>query len=312
MNPMVSIVITTRNRRDELATALESCLAQDYKPLEVLVFDDASTDGTLEFVREKYPPVRVFRTEARQGLIVLRNWGFRESRGEMVFSLDDDAYYTDKNTLSLTVEVFKADPTVGAVALPFIEPRKPLRSGASDAPAPGSEVRSYRGCAHAVLRNAALKAGGYREFFIHQGEERDLCVRMLQHGYRVVYGAGSPVVHLVSDTRDQERINVFGVRNTLLFDSLNIPHPYMVPRWLLDAARLFAYKLSLRNLPSRLGYVLRGLGSCVRHAADRHPVAREVYLRYRSLPGHGPIPAPSTPCPSPLMQAQDSAGPKGA
>ena len=292
MNPAASIVITTRNRREELATALESCFAQDCAPLEVLVFDDASTDGTSDFVKKRFPEARVFRTEAREGLIVLRNRGFRESRGDIVFSIDDDAYYTDRGTVGEAVRMFKDNDRIGAIALPFIEPRKPMPAGARNLPAPGSDLRSYRGCAHAVRREAALKAGGYREFFVHQGEERDLCIRLRQEGYRIVYGSGAPVVHMVSPTRDQGRMDFFGVRNTLLFDMLNIPHPYFLARWGLDAIRLFVYKLSVRSLPARFGYVLQGFRDCLGYARFRHPVSTDVYRRYRSLPGHGPMAAP--------------------
>ena len=74
--PTVSIVLFTRNRKEELLTALESCFAQNHRPLEVLVFDDASTDGTEEAVRTSFPEVRFFREESNRGIAALRNRGF--------------------------------------------------------------------------------------------------------------------------------------------------------------------------------------------------------------------------------------------
>lgn len=295
---MASIVVTTRNRRDELTIALESCFAQDYSPLEVLVFDDASADGTSELVRSRFPSARVFRTESHEGLIVLRNRGFRESRGECVFCLDDDAYYSDRGAVTRAMSVFAEDPRVGALALPFIEPRTPAPAPSAPPLAPGAEVRSYRGCAHAVRRSAALALGGYREYFVHQGEERDLAIRMMDRGYSVAAGAGLPIVHLVSTVRDRARMDYYGVRNTLLFDGLNIPHPYVVPRVLADAAQLFVYKLRVGSAVRRIRYVLAGFGACVSYARHRTPVSRSTYRHFRSLPVHTALPW-SDPAPPP-------------
>ena len=62
---LASICIVTRNRKADLLRALGSCLAQSYRPLEVLVFDDASTDGTEQDVLARFPQVRYFRSDQR-------------------------------------------------------------------------------------------------------------------------------------------------------------------------------------------------------------------------------------------------------
>lgn len=287
--PRASVVIATRNRRAELLRTVEACLRQTYEPLEVLVYDDASEDGTAETVREAFPDVRVYRSDPHVGYIALRNRGFREARGEFVFSLDDDSYFTCEETVARAVKLFDAKPQASAIALPYVEPhtnnpQKKMRT----APENG-QLRSYVGCAHALRRQVALELGGYREFLIHQGEERDLSIRMLDQGYDVVYGEGRPIVHEYSEQRNLPRLEYFGVRNTLLFDMLNVPLPHVVPRLASDTLKLFVYKLTAGNMHRRAWYVLCGLGSCVQHLGKRSAVGRATYARYRSMPGHGPI-----------------------
>ena len=95
--PAASVVITSRNRKDDLLTAIDSCLHQSV-PVEILVYDDASTDGSADAVTQKFPSdqfphVRVFRQETPTGYIVLRNRGARDARTNYIISIDDDAVF---------------------------------------------------------------------------------------------------------------------------------------------------------------------------------------------------------------------------
>lgn len=94
-----SIVITSRNRIAQLELAIQSSLAQSGTEIEVLVYDDASSDGTADLIRRRYPAVRLFADTTRRGLVVRRNQGFRDARGEFIFSLDDDAFFMSPSTL---------------------------------------------------------------------------------------------------------------------------------------------------------------------------------------------------------------------
>lgn len=110
----------------------------------------------------------------------------------------------------------------------------------------------------------------------------------MDHDFDIVYARTCPVFHMYSPVRDREAMSYLGVRNTLLFDFLNVPHPYLIPRLAKDAAQLLVYRIRWTTILTRLGYVVGGLGACIRYAKHRHPVARAVYRRYRSLPAHCP------------------------
>ena len=118
----VTVVITTRNRKDSLRTALQSVLTQTAKP-EVLVIDDASTDGTAEMVRGEFPTVRLDQSPQALGLIVQRNRGASLANGDIIFSIDDDAAFSTPHVIEQTLAEFEHD-RVGAVAIPFINVNK--------------------------------------------------------------------------------------------------------------------------------------------------------------------------------------------
>jgi GT2 family glycosyltransferase len=300
--PLASVVIATRNRAESSLRAVESCFQQDCR-LEVILFDDASDDGTDEIIRRAFPDTRIFRGSARAGYIVNRNLGFAEAKGDFVFSLDDDAYFSEPGTVSRTLETFARDPKIGAVAIPYVEHlvrrsvsslKYPFRAK------PGDELRSYVGCAHAVRREAALAVGGYRDFFIHQGEERDFCLRLRAAGWRIVYGAGAPVVHLVSANRDAKRVTYYGARNQILFLMLNVPFPEALLRVVWVSQATIRYRFTWATLPTKLKGISAGLFEGLKRLRLRRPVSRKTYRRFRSLPAHGPedrylaLPEPAT------------------
>ncbi len=87
--PSVSVVIPTHNRRDTLLRALESVRVQTRPPMEIIVVDDGSTDGTPETVEQKFPEVIVVR-QSNSGVSAARNRGIRESSGQWIAFLDSD------------------------------------------------------------------------------------------------------------------------------------------------------------------------------------------------------------------------------
>lgn len=88
----VSVVIPTCNRRSVIDRALVSVLDQTRPPLEVVVVDDGSTDGTHEYLTERYqdhPAVRIIK-QPKKGVSAARNRGIRASKGDWIALLDSD------------------------------------------------------------------------------------------------------------------------------------------------------------------------------------------------------------------------------
>ncbi len=91
----VSCVIPTKNRIAFLPHAIESVLGQEGGEVdEVILVDDGSSDGTVEFVQERYPRVKVIRGEGL-GPGRARNAGASAASGEVLMFLDSDDRWTD-------------------------------------------------------------------------------------------------------------------------------------------------------------------------------------------------------------------------
>src|SRR5688572_29422087 len=172
MKPVATVVVTTKNRRDELASAIKSALAQSVAA-EVLVIDDGSTDGSAAMVRSQFPGVRLERYETSLGHIVRRNRAAQLAKSDIIISIDDDAVFFSPHTVAQTLAEFD-HPRVAAVAIPYVEPRK---STVVLQQAPSAEgvfvTDDFIGTAHAVRKDVFLRLGGYREALVHQGEEMD-------------------------------------------------------------------------------------------------------------------------------------------
>jgi glycosyltransferase involved in cell wall biosynthesis len=111
-NPLVSVVLPTRDRAGTLGRAIESVLSQSYQPLELLVVDDGSRDGTRE-VLESYGASLTVLPQERRGAYAARNLGVAEAKGELVAFIDsDDMWYPDR--LASQVPLMKG-PEVGLV-----------------------------------------------------------------------------------------------------------------------------------------------------------------------------------------------------
>src|SRR5262245_32019510 len=222
-----AVIIATKDRKDDLRRALISTLRQT-EPVEIIVLDDGSTDGTSEMVAEEFPSVLLKKSEKALGCIAQRNLGAQLCSADVIFSIDDDAEFSSPDVINQTLLAF-CHPQIGAVAIPYLEPHK-SRSEFQRAPTPESIwiTDSFRGTAHALRRSVFLQIGGYYEPLVHQGEEMDLCIRLLNAGFVVRLGSSDPIIHHEFSKRDWRRMDFFGRRNDIIFAWRNVPTIYLL------------------------------------------------------------------------------------
>ena len=281
-------MITTRNRKADLRRALFSCISQDYPALGISVYDDCSEDGTAELVRTEFPQVIVRRSSERLGLVTLRNRAYQETNASYVLSLDDDAWLTNRSTVGILVRQIESDPKVSALAIPYLEVPPMGRAKVSCAIATGAELRSYVGTAHLCRVRAVRDVGGYRDLLVHQGEERDLCIRLRAAGWSIRMAFAPPIVHAVSPSRDLGRMQRYGVRNQVLYDFFYAPW-FIVPIVTIrHIYHLVRYRLDVRWALTTLLYTMEGVRDCWRYRQYRTPWTIVDYLAHIRLPVHGP------------------------
>jgi glycosyltransferase involved in cell wall biosynthesis len=130
---LVSVIIPVFNGERYLAEAIESVLAQTYRPIEIIVIDDGSTDGSFAVVQRYMSEVR-YAFQPNRGAPVAQNHGIDLAGGELLAFLDaDDLWVTEK--LSWQMAAFETQPDLEAVFgyvrqfySPDVEPDKRLNA----------------------------------------------------------------------------------------------------------------------------------------------------------------------------------------
>jgi GT2 family glycosyltransferase len=275
--PKVLIGITTRNRADILPKALASAAHQDYPEKRTVVLDDASTDGTTGLA-SSYPKVEWVRRDSPRG--------YRENRNQMMqypgidyyVSLDDDAWFIQDDEIRIAVDLLEKDPSVGAVAFDILSPDR-RKTVERTAPV---DTSLFIGCGHVVRVQAVRKAGWYEDVpGAYGGEEKDLCLRLMNLDYRVVK---LPGVHVWHDKawsgRDWYPLHRSGVCNDLVMAARRYPFPDVlgaVPYKIMSHLR-FALKK-----PELMRAALSGIGMFFWHlpatTRSRRPVNRAVFRK---------------------------------
>lgn len=93
--PLISVIIPVCNREHYLAEAIESAIAQTYHPIEIIVVDDGSTDGTADVARRFSETVRYFY-QSNSGCSAARNTGVKKAQGSFLAFLDSDDLWVEE------------------------------------------------------------------------------------------------------------------------------------------------------------------------------------------------------------------------
>ncbi len=288
--PLATVVITTKDRWDALRTAVQSALEQDAQP-EVLVVDDGSTDGTAEHVQREFPSVRLHRNEESMGLIAARNFAATLARGKILFSIDDDAAFSTPYVVSQTLEEISA-PGVAAVAIPHVDVNREGAKQARRAP-DGQEIwvtATFVGTAYAIRRDVFLALGGFREDFVHQGEEPELSLRMLHAGWWCRVGRADVIHHYESPHRDMTRMDLHGRKNELLHAWTNVPWPWAALYLVGYPAKGVRHGFRVGRPRNQFVGIWRGLCAIGQNPDQRKPVSRHTMQVDRRLRREGMLP----------------------
>tara|TARA_B100001113_G_scaffold352055_1_gene352512 strand:+ start:3640 stop:4476 length:837 start_codon:yes stop_codon:yes gene_type:complete len=99
----VSVIIPTYNRKHTLGRAIESIISQTIKPLEIIIVDDGSNDGTREWIKQEYPFIK-YLNQNNSGVSASRNRGIFSANGNWIAFLDsDDEWIPEKLERQLSI-----------------------------------------------------------------------------------------------------------------------------------------------------------------------------------------------------------------
>ncbi len=198
-------------------------------------------------------------------------WPRHSPPAKYIVSIDDDAEFTTPSIVSQTLGDFD-HPRIAAVSIPHKDIRVSPLFKTPAPPGPGRwVVPFFIGTAHALRREVFLQMGGYRASLVHNTEERDFCVRLMNFGCVARLGTADAIHHYISPVRDTWRARMFERRNdicNILLEIVPFPHllwqlPGTVIKWtalrpetplpLRDLGRLWKGMVRLSANPPHAG-----------------------------------------------------------
>jgi len=226
-NPLLSIIIVTWNgKRYALECLTSLCQLDTRSSMEIIVVDNASTDGTPEAIRQQFPDVRLVGNKDNLGFAKANNIGIELSRGSYVCLVNSDVV-VPPGCFEKMVGYMQQNPTIGLLGPKMLSPDGGIGPSVMHLPTvwntmccalglhsafPNSDlfggylmpnfdytktadVEVLTGWFWMTPRAALLQVGGLDERFFMYGEDIDWSHRFLEAGWRVVYYADAEALH---------------------------------------------------------------------------------------------------------------------
>lgn len=240
--PVLSIVIVSWNVREDLRECLQSLLRDEGSRLEsgeieIIVVDNASTDGTAEMVNLEFPRVKLLVNSQNLGYTKANNIGINHSRGKYILLLNPDTI-VHQGALQALIDCAESHPEAGIIGAKLLNPDGSVQRSARSFPDIGAglfrntflgrlfpnnpfvrrylladfgydevrEVDWVSGAAMLVRRDLIERIGGLDERFWAYCEDVDLCWRAWQAGYKVLFCPNAVITHKVGRSSDQRLV----------------------------------------------------------------------------------------------------------
>lgn len=270
--PLISIIVLNWNGKKHLKKCLSACINQTYPKLEVILVDNASTDGSVKYVTNTYPSVIINKNDENLGFAEGNNVGIRHAKGEWLFILNNDTVL-DKNCV---IELYKASQDGKNIGM--VSPVMYLEKGTVDtlglqllkycytedikkidnktkllAPCGGAAFYSKK-----MLDDIKIKKNNHNfdyfdsDYFIYY-EDFDLGIRSRLYGWKCVHAPKATLLHEHGATMNKysSKQVYLGDRNRMW--SILKNYPFL-------ALLRFIHWIVIMNIVSLLKWIVKGKG----------------------------------------------------
>ena len=249
--PSVAIVILNWNGKNFLEQFLPSVLSSTYKNYSLIVADNASTDGSVQFLRSTYPQIKILTSGINNGFAKGYNTALAQVSADYFILLNSDVE-VEPGWIEPVIELMESGKLIAACQpkiLSYADRNKFEYAGASGGwldnyGYPFSRGRVFdicesdsgqyddvkqifwaSGAAFFVRAELFKKLGGFDEYFFAHQEEIDLCWRLQLAGYKIFVQPKSVVYHVGGGTLSKEnsRKTYLNFRNNLVMVTKNLP-----------------------------------------------------------------------------------------
>ncbi|WP_225984218.1 glycosyltransferase family 2 protein [Epidermidibacterium keratini] len=214
----VTTVVMTRNRLDDLRRTLPRHTSP------VILVDNGSVDGTVEYVRRTHPHIEVIALDRNLGAPA-RNLAVRQARTPLVAFADDDSWWAP-GALKRAAGYFASYPRLGVLAARVLvgvpELIDPVSAAMRTAPLgrardlPGPSVLGFIACGAVVRRSAFLSVGGFDDVIGFAGEEERVALDLAVARWGLAYADDVVAHHHPSAVRNRREREIVVRRNRLL------------------------------------------------------------------------------------------------
>jgi GT2 family glycosyltransferase len=230
-----SFVIVNYNRKHELLhtiAATQQLINADRHNYEIIVVDNASTDGSAQAIKQQYSDVILIENQVNTGAPAW-NEGFARAKGQYMIILDDDSQIDDG--LDEALKYMDGHEDVGVLALN-------ITGGAFETSKWKhlAEYSGFIGCGAIIRKELFNQIGGYASWIFLYTNEYEYGIRCMEAGYKIVYFAHCHVTHRTSSiNRSSKRLVTYSVRN-----EMGIVYKYFSKK----NRRAFLFRVFLNNL----------------------------------------------------------------
>lgn len=236
----LSIIIVNYNVKEFLQNLIHSIeKASQNITKEIIIIDNASDDGSVEFIREKFPQVKLIANNTNLGFGKANNIGLKQASGEYVLLINPDTIVAE-DTFEKMIKFFGSNSNVGLAGCKILNPDGTLQLACRRSfPGPWTsftkvtglssvfpkskifarynltyldenqtyEVDAISGSFMMMRKEVYDKVGGFDEQFFMYGEDLDLCYRIQKAGYKVYYNHSTKIIHYKGESTKRSSLD---------------------------------------------------------------------------------------------------------
>ncbi len=236
----LSIIIVNYNVKEFLKNLIDSIKkAAQYFSSEIIVVDNASDDGSVELLKEKFPEIILIDNKTNLGFGKANNQGLQIAKGKFILLINPDTLVAE-DTFTKMIEFFNANPEAGMAGCKILNPDGTLQLACRRSfPGPWTaftkvtglstifpksklfarynltyldenqtyEVDAISGSFMMMRKEVYEKVGGFDEQFFMYGEDLDLCYRIQKAGYKIFYVHSTQIIHYKGESTKRSSLD---------------------------------------------------------------------------------------------------------
>ena len=224
----LSIIIVNYNVKEFLQNLIHSIeKASSNLTKEIIIIDNASDDGSVDFIKEKFPQIKLIANQTNLGFGKANNIGLKQATGKYILLINPDTLVAE-DTFEKMIQFFESNKNIGLAGCKILNPDGTLQLACRRSfPGPWTsftkvtglsnlfpnskifarynltyldenksyEVDAISGSFMMMRKEVYEKVGGFDEQFFMYGEDLDLCYRIQKAGFKVFYVHSTQIIH---------------------------------------------------------------------------------------------------------------------